>query len=311
MINFNTILSSYDERGTLLKWLKSLQAALEGGALSTVTTTTGDDYVIFHFNFADGTSVNSPSIPLEAGPQGPQGDPGPQGAPGVDGEDGAAATVEIGTVTTLAPGADATVTNSGTSAAAVLNFGIPQGATGDPGEIIEQIVPVEATTTASRAYAVGDYFVNNLGILVQATAAIALGATIDSTNSTAVNETLSKALNKKWALRTYSLIVQTTLTNTPTSYATYNGRLISDYMLLLIEFKNSTNDIRDTAIVSSSYTGATTLECLHGSTGGSLTGYQRATLNVQKMDDTHFQLSIGGSENIKMIEILGIKVEEI
>ena len=191
MINFNTILSSYDERGTLLKWLKSLQEALEGGALSTVTTTTGDDYVIFHFIFADGTSVDSPSIPLEAGPQGPQGEPGPQGAPGVDGEDGAAATVEIGTVTTLAPGADATVTNSGTSAAAVLNFGIPQGATGDPGEIVEQIVPVESTTTASRAYSKNDYFINNLGILTRVTANIAQGATIDTTNSTPANKTLT------------------------------------------------------------------------------------------------------------------------
>lgn len=42
---------------------------------------------------------------------------------------GQAATVAIGTVTTLAGGAAATVTNAGTSGAAVLNFGIPQGKT--------------------------------------------------------------------------------------------------------------------------------------------------------------------------------------
>ena len=44
---------------------------------------------------------------------------------------GAAATVSMGTVTTLAAGSQATVTNSGTAQAAVLNFGIPQGAAGD------------------------------------------------------------------------------------------------------------------------------------------------------------------------------------
>jgi len=55
---------------------------------------------------------------------------GPTGAAGVA---GAAATVAVGTVTTLAAGAQATVNNSGTAAAAVLNFGIPQGAAGAGG----------------------------------------------------------------------------------------------------------------------------------------------------------------------------------
>jgi len=49
---------------------------------------------------------------------------------GVIGPTGPAATVAVGTTTTLSPGASATVTNSGTSSAAVLNFGIPQGQTG-------------------------------------------------------------------------------------------------------------------------------------------------------------------------------------
>jgi len=55
------------------------------------------------------------------------------GSAGPTGASGAAATVSVGTVTTLAPGASATVTNSGTAQAAVLNFGIPQGATGAAG----------------------------------------------------------------------------------------------------------------------------------------------------------------------------------
>lgn len=61
---------------------------------------------------------------------------GADGAPGADGKDGtpgAAATVSVGQVTTLPAGSQATVTNSGDENAAVLNFGIPQGATGQTG----------------------------------------------------------------------------------------------------------------------------------------------------------------------------------
>jgi len=58
---------------------------------------------------------------------------GPQGPAGQDGADGQAATITVGSTTTLSPGASATVTNSGTSSAAVFDFGIPQGATGATG----------------------------------------------------------------------------------------------------------------------------------------------------------------------------------
>ena len=58
---------------------------------------------------------------------------GQTGATGSQGPAGNAATVAVGTVTTLSPGASATVTNVGTSAAAVFNYGIPQGAVGSTG----------------------------------------------------------------------------------------------------------------------------------------------------------------------------------
>ena len=59
--------------------------------------------------------------------------PGPQGPQGIPGN---AATISVGTVTTSQPGTNATVTNSGSSSAAILNFTIPQGpqgAAGTPG----------------------------------------------------------------------------------------------------------------------------------------------------------------------------------
>lgn len=67
------------------------------------------------------------------GPAGPAGPTGPTGSQGVN---GASATIAVGTVNTLPAGQPATVTNAGTSLAAIFNFGIPQGqtgATGNPG----------------------------------------------------------------------------------------------------------------------------------------------------------------------------------
>jgi hypothetical protein len=61
-------------------------------------------------------------------PEGDKGDKGDQGDPG------AAATIAVGTVTTGAPGSSATVTNSGTSSAAVFDFSIPEGDKGDKGD---------------------------------------------------------------------------------------------------------------------------------------------------------------------------------
>ena len=66
------------------------------------------------------------------GPQGPQGETGPAGQDGADGQPGQAATIAVGATTTLPAGQSATVTNSGTSSAAVFDFGIPKGADADP-----------------------------------------------------------------------------------------------------------------------------------------------------------------------------------
>lgn len=82
----------------------------------------------------------------DVGPPGPASTvPGPPGTPGTPGTNGTSATVAVGTTTTGAPGTNASVTNSGTSAAAVFNFTIPRG---DPG-ISKRIVTLSGTTDAS------------------------------------------------------------------------------------------------------------------------------------------------------------------
>ena len=67
------------------------------------------------------------------GPQGPKGDTGPRGDKGDTGAQGPAGTIEIGSVTTGSTDAPASVSNSGTATAAVLDFVIPRGEKGDTG----------------------------------------------------------------------------------------------------------------------------------------------------------------------------------
>ena len=74
---------------------------------------------------------------------------GDAGEDGSDGQDGAAATVTVGTVTTGAEGSQASVTNSGTANAAVLDFVIPKGDTGDGGVPTDGEVGQVLTKTAT------------------------------------------------------------------------------------------------------------------------------------------------------------------
>ena len=67
-------------------------------------------------------------------PRGNTGATGPQGPQGEQGDAGDAATITVGSVQTVAPEYPATVTNSGTSSAAILDFEIPQGVKGDTGD---------------------------------------------------------------------------------------------------------------------------------------------------------------------------------
>lgn len=60
---------------------------------------------------------------------------GTDGINGQDGADGQAATITVGTVTTGLPTDPASVTNIGTSSAAIFDFTIPQGEKGDTGSI--------------------------------------------------------------------------------------------------------------------------------------------------------------------------------
>ncbi len=71
MININTILSTFDEQGTLLKWLKTTNDALKNASLKSVEAVQPTPTTLqLKFIFADESSLLSPPIIL------PKGDPG-------------------------------------------------------------------------------------------------------------------------------------------------------------------------------------------------------------------------------------------
>lgn len=97
MIKLNTILSSFDDKATLLKWLKKVEKALAESVLESITAvnvTATTKKLVFHF--ADESTIETPAFTVKGdkgdtgatGQRGPQGPAGQDGADGTDGTDG-------------------------------------------------------------------------------------------------------------------------------------------------------------------------------------------------------------------------------
>lgn len=78
---------------------------------------------------------------------------GATGAQGAKGDQGDAATIQVGTVTTVPYGQTASVVNSGTSGAAVFDFTIPQGRPGQETTDMQNLT-IGAITTSSASFPV-------------------------------------------------------------------------------------------------------------------------------------------------------------
>ena len=131
----DSIGDSVSQAQTAAQQAQAAQQAVENLGVTSNTLPVGQGATVT--KTVDETGAVTLAFGIPQGPQGPQGPEGPQGGTGATGPQGApgeAATVEIGSVTTGAPGTSAEVTNSGTAKAAVLNFTIPQGPQGAKGD---------------------------------------------------------------------------------------------------------------------------------------------------------------------------------
>lgn len=94
MIKWETIVSTADEKITLLQWLKMVEKAINDGALTGISVQQADaEHATITFNF-EGDPAQAFTITLPAGPPGAQGVPGTDGAAGADGTDGRDALVQ-------------------------------------------------------------------------------------------------------------------------------------------------------------------------------------------------------------------------
>ena len=79
-----------------------------------------------------------------------KGDPGAKGDTGEKGDTGDAATIQVGSVTTVPYGQTANVVNSGTEQAAVFDFTIPQGRPGQQVTEMDNLLLNSITTSAAE-----------------------------------------------------------------------------------------------------------------------------------------------------------------
>ena len=126
-------------------------------AVGTVTTGSPGSAASVTNSGSSSVAVFDITIPRgDVGPAGPAGATGASGAPGAAGPAGAAASISVGSVSTGAAGSSATVTNVGTSAAAILDFVIPQGAAGAAGPagssgVVSVTAPIVNSGSSSAA----------------------------------------------------------------------------------------------------------------------------------------------------------------
>lgn len=152
------------------------------GTNAQVTNAGNEHFAVFDFT-------------IPRGDKGEKGDTGAQGAKGDKGDKGdagTAATITVGSTTTTNPGTNATVTNSGTTSAAVLNFGIPKGATGS----VKSDVVAELPETGEEDTF---YLVNR-----EATEQTATGKAINFTNSDNAGDITDFKLKGETSQQTYS-----------------------------------------------------------------------------------------------------------
>lgn len=66
MINYDSIISVFNEKGTLLKWLKKVEKALKESVLTNVEVLQGQDNLFaFKFTFQDNTSLTTDYVTIE------------------------------------------------------------------------------------------------------------------------------------------------------------------------------------------------------------------------------------------------------
>ena len=128
MINYESILSAFNDKETLLKWLQKVEKALAESTLSTVGCVNVDDsHIKFTFNFVDGTKIDTPQVYVK---------PGVDGANGKDG-------IGFNTLSEVfIPSGVTSITYSGAKGAIISGNATFKTADGDFSSLAKSIIPI-------------------------------------------------------------------------------------------------------------------------------------------------------------------------
>ena len=151
MINWESILSTFNNKPTLLQWLKLVQKALSESVLKNVETNTVDGKTKFIFNFADGTKIETAYIQTK-------GDTGAKGEKGDTGATGATGAKIIKTELIGQDGNGGNIYKQTFDDGETATFTAPKGAKGDKGDI--QTLYHKAIIMDSTNLTAGDPFIS-------------------------------------------------------------------------------------------------------------------------------------------------------
>ena len=137
----NTISTYVTEHKTELKGDKGDKGDVGEAGINGIDGKDGTTFIPYvdsngNLSWTNNGDLSNPTpvnIKGDKGDTGEQGLKGDTGINGIDGKDGVTPTLQVGTVTTLAAGSNATVTMSENNNVYTLNFGIPKGNKGDTG----------------------------------------------------------------------------------------------------------------------------------------------------------------------------------
>ena len=290
-------------------------AAFLAGAGSLPGDNIGDAWILL----SDGSLYSwNGSVWFDAGdikgPQGDKGDKGEQGVPGIQGVpgnqgnqgnqglQGNAATIAAGTTSTGAPGTNASVTNVGTSSAAVFNFTIPRGdvgatgATGSQGPaglpglfaqtadstpVVNTAVEttivgpgVGSLTVPANGFSIGDSFTCALDGILSCGSSATLHIRIKTLTGVLLADTgiidMAAATNKAWVMNLYFTIrtlggatVASISSGGLFSYIRNGGTQFEGYVLSTVNNTTFDTTVNNTLVITAQWD--------PGSTGNSIT----------------------------------------
>ncbi|MCD7993526.1 MAG: spore surface glycoprotein BclB [Clostridia bacterium] len=205
------------------------------------------------------------------GDTGPEGPEGPEGPIGETGPTGAAATITVGSVITGDPGTEASVTNSGTTEEAVLDFVIPRGEPGGGGAP-EVLATVDTTVQPTSAN----------GALVFNETPLVSGTAITHTPGTSDVQINQTGIYQAFFTGTVMIDAGTTIPSTLTVQLTLNGTPVTG-AVARHTFTASNEEVTLSINAPFPVTGAGTLEVVTSDAGYS---FEDASLTVIRLGDS-------------------------